>query len=59
VTYRLPLRAVQVLLVGFLRPEVKFENVEALVARIKADIAIAKTQLDVPALSQLAQELED
>ena len=34
--------------VGFIRPEMKFNGLEALVNRIKADIGIAKTQLDLP-----------
>ncbi len=36
----------QVVVVGFLRPEMRFDGFQALVARIMADIGIAKNALD-------------
>lgn len=36
------------------RPEVKFAGLDALIGRIKADIGIARKQLDLPVHSKLA-----
>jgi riboflavin kinase len=34
------------LVVGYLRPEMKFASIDSLISRIRADIGIAKRQLD-------------
>ncbi|KAG2449107.1 hypothetical protein HYH02_005855 [Chlamydomonas schloesseri] len=49
----------EVLVLGFLRPEIKFGSVDALVGRIKADIATARVQLEVPELRAQAAALLD
>lgn len=36
----------RVVVLGFIRPEVKFSGVEELLARINTDIGIARSQLD-------------
>ncbi|GIL73957.1 hypothetical protein Vretimale_5094 [Volvox reticuliferus] len=48
----------EVLVIGFLRPEIKFNGLEALTARIRTDIAITKLQLDTPELMATAATLE-
>ncbi|GFR51297.1 hypothetical protein Agub_g13659 [Astrephomene gubernaculifera] len=47
----------QVVVLGFLRPEIRFAGLDALVARIRADIAIARVQLDTPDLRARAAML--
>lgn len=49
----------QVLVLGFLRPEIKFGSVDALVSRIRADIATARVQLEAPQLRAQAAVLLD
>jgi Riboflavin kinase len=39
------------------RPEMKFDSLDALVARIRADIGIAKAQLDLPELRSFAEDI--
>jgi riboflavin kinase len=39
----------RVVALGFVRPEIKFTGLQQLLARIKTDIGIAKSQLDEPA----------
>ncbi|KAI8469809.1 MAG: Flavokinase-domain-containing protein [Monoraphidium minutum] len=39
---------------SYLRPEMKFDGLPALIKRIKADIGIARSQLDAPALQAAA-----
>lgn len=39
----------RVVITGFIRPEIKFTGLQQLLARIKADIGIARSQLDEPA----------
>lgn len=41
---------VKLLILGFIRPEVKFSGLQDLVNRIKADIGLAKGQLQSPEL---------
>ncbi|GLC45960.1 hypothetical protein PLESTB_001200100 [Pleodorina starrii] len=48
----------QVLVLGFVRPEIRFSGVEALIARIRTDTAIARVQLDAPELQPAAAALE-
>ncbi|EFJ42265.1 hypothetical protein VOLCADRAFT_107321 [Volvox carteri f. nagariensis] len=48
----------EVLVVGFLRPEIRFSGVETLLARIRTDTAIARLQLDTPELRAAAGVLE-
>jgi riboflavin kinase len=38
---------------GFVRPEIRFSGLPQLLARIKTDIGIAKSQLDEPAAAAL------
>lgn len=40
--------------VALRRPEMKFDGMPALIARIRADIGVAKVQLGDPALAELA-----
>ncbi|PNW88341.1 hypothetical protein CHLRE_01g025250v5 [Chlamydomonas reinhardtii] len=49
----------EVLVLGFLRPEIKFGSVDALVSRIRADIATARVQLEAPQLRAQAAVLLD
>ncbi|KXZ49493.1 hypothetical protein GPECTOR_21g719 [Gonium pectorale] len=51
-------RDLQVMVMGFMRPEIRFKSVEALVARIKADIATARVQLDAPVMRAGASLME-
>ncbi|GLC45961.1 hypothetical protein PLESTF_001111400 [Pleodorina starrii] len=48
----------EVLVLGFVRPEIRFSGVEALIARIRTDTAIARVQLDAPELQPAAAALE-
>lgn len=48
--YGVPLRVV---ITGFIRPEIKFNGLQQLLARIKTDIGIAKSQLDEPTAAAL------
>jgi riboflavin kinase len=41
--------ALRVVVVGFLRPEMRFGGLGDLLARIRADIGVARAQLDDPA----------
>lgn len=43
----------RVVVSGFIRPEIKFAGLPQLLARIKADIGIAKAQLDEPEAAAL------
>ncbi|KAK9816431.1 hypothetical protein WJX72_000132 [[Myrmecia] bisecta] len=43
-------RHLRVVTLGYIRPEMKFDGLPSLIARIKADIGIAKSQLDLPEL---------
>lgn len=45
-------RRVQVALVSFLRPEVKFQSLQELITRIQTDVGIAKTMLELPELQK-------
>lgn len=45
--------ALRVAVTGFIRPEIKFIGLQQLLARIKTDIGLAKTQLDEPASAAL------
>lgn len=49
----------KVLVLGFIRPEMKFSGLEALVGRIRADTAIARYQLDEPGMRADAALLDD
>lgn len=40
----------KLLLLGFIRPELKFSGLQKLVNRIKADVGLAKSQLQTPEL---------
>jgi len=51
--YGEPLRAV---VLGYIRPEMRFSGLSALVARIKSDIGIARATLDLPELASLATD---
>jgi riboflavin kinase len=42
-----------VVVAGFVRPEIRFTGLPQLLARIKTDIGIAKSQLDEPAAAAL------
>ncbi|KAF6257480.1 Flavokinase-domain-containing protein [Scenedesmus sp. NREL 46B-D3] len=44
---------IRVVVAGFVRPEIRFSGLPQLLARIKADIGIAKSQLDEPAAAAL------
>jgi FAD synthase len=43
----------RVLATSYLRPEMKFDGLPALQKRIKADMGIARSQLDAPGLQAL------
>lgn len=43
----------RVVVAGFIRPEVKFAGLPQLLARIRTDIGIAKSQLDEPEAAAL------
>lgn len=43
----------RVVVSGFIRPEIKFAGLPQLLARIKTDIGIAKSQLDEPEAAAL------
>lgn len=43
----------QVAVTGFLRPEMRFPGLPALVSRIKMDTALARNMLDTPEHAQL------
>jgi riboflavin kinase len=43
----------RVVVAGFIRPEIKFAGLQQLLARIKTDIGIAKSQLDEPEAAAL------
>eukprot|EP00775_Hariotina_reticulata_P004558 gene4558-4810_t len=43
----------RVVALGFVRPEIKFSGLQQLLARIKTDIGIAKSQLDEPSAATL------
>eukprot|EP00878_Enallax_costatus_P024236 GHUV01025847.1.p1 GENE.GHUV01025847.1~~GHUV01025847.1.p1 ORF type:complete len:142 (-),score=38.24 GHUV01025847.1:48-473(-) len=45
--------AIRVAIHGFIRPEIKFTGLQQLLARIKTDIGIAKSQLDEAAAAAL------
>ncbi|KAG2489296.1 hypothetical protein HYH03_012128 [Edaphochlamys debaryana] len=49
----------EVLALGFLRPEIRFSGVEALVGRIRSDIALARGALDAPVMVAQAMLLEE
>ncbi len=46
----------QVVVLGYLRPEVRFSGVDALVRRIRTDVGLASSQLADP---ELAEHSED
>ncbi|KAA6422080.1 MAG: riboflavin kinase [Trebouxia sp. A1-2] len=48
--YGQPMRAIAC---GFIRPEMKFDGIGALIARIKTDAGIASKQLDAPEFQDL------
>lgn len=43
----------RVVVSGYIRPEIKFAGLQQLLARIKTDIGIAKSQLDEPEAAAL------
>jgi riboflavin kinase len=45
--------SMRVVLLGFIRPEIRFAGLQQLLARIKTDIGIAKAQLDEPEAAAL------
>lgn len=47
---------IKVIVLGYLRPEMKFENINALLNRIQTDIGISKSQLDGEAWSKFADD---
>jgi len=51
--YGMPLK---VIALGYVRPEIRFSGVQELLARIHADIGIARTQLDLPMWSKYARD---
>jgi len=51
--YGEPMRAVAL---GYIRPEMRFNGLDALVARIKADIGQAKALLEAPEMSDFSQD---
>ena len=46
----------RVVATSFLRPEMKFDSLTALQKRIKADMGIARSQLDSPELAAAADD---
>jgi len=51
-------RRVQVALVSFLRPEVKFQSLQELITRIQTDVGIANTMLELPELQEFRSILQ-
>lgn len=50
-------RHLKVVALGYLRPEIRFKGLPALLARIKQDIAGARLQLDDPSLAEFSNGL--
>lgn len=47
----------KLLVLGFLRPEVKFSGLSALINRIRTDIGISKNQLQSPELTRFCEDV--
>lgn len=48
-------REMRLCIVGYMRPELKFNNLDALVANIKNDVAVASDALDSPSVAHVRE----